>query len=138
MRELFILMLHLITIFIRLAKPGGLRAIVAESVLAKHQLLIVNRSRRRAPNLRIRDRLIAGFCSLWIKPSRFRRVAILFKPSTLLSFHRFGSAKVSVVVFAEAANKTRPQRSSGRFDSRYRRDEKTQSNLGMPPNRRSD
>src|SRR6516162_6499812 len=88
MRELFILILHLITIFIRLAKPGGLRAIVAESVLAKHQLLIVNRSRRRAPNLRIRDRLIAGLCSLWIKSSRFQRVAILFKPSTLLSFHR--------------------------------------------------
>jgi len=88
MRELFILILHLITILIRLAKPGGLRAIVAESVLAKHQLLIVNRSRRRSPNLRIRDRLIAGICSLWIKPSRFRRVAILFKPTTLLSFHR--------------------------------------------------
>jgi hypothetical protein len=34
------------------------------------------------------DRLIAGFCSLWIKPSRFGRVAIAFKPSTLLNFHR--------------------------------------------------
>src|SRR5215472_846529 len=88
MRELFILILHLITILIRLAKPGGLRAVVAESVLAKHQLLILNRSRRRAPNLRIRDRLIAGFCSLWIKPSRLHKVAIAFKPSTLMSFHR--------------------------------------------------
>jgi hypothetical protein len=38
--------------------------------------------------IRIRDRLVAGVCWLWIKPSRFRRVAILFKPSTLLSFHR--------------------------------------------------
>jgi hypothetical protein len=46
MRELFILILHLITIFIHLAKPGGQRAIVAESVLAKHPLLILNRSRR--------------------------------------------------------------------------------------------
>jgi len=88
MRDLFVLIVHFVTTVIRLAKAGGLRAVVAESVLAKHQLLIVNRSRRRAPNLRIRDRLIAGFCSLWIKPSRFRRVAILFKPSTLLSFHR--------------------------------------------------
>jgi hypothetical protein len=51
-------------------------------------LLILNRSRRRAPNLRILDRLIAGFCSLWIKPSRLRKVAIGFKTSTLLSFHR--------------------------------------------------
>ena len=88
MRDLLILIVHLITTVIRLAKPGGLRAVVAESVLAKHQLLIVNRSRRRSPNLRIQDRLIAGFCSLWIKPRRFRRIAILFKRSTLLSFHR--------------------------------------------------
>jgi hypothetical protein len=82
MRDLFILIVHFITTFIRLAKPGGLWAVVAESVLAKHQLLILNRSRQRAPNLRIRDRLTAGLCSLWIKPSRFQRVAILFKPSS--------------------------------------------------------
>src|SRR5262252_7129179 len=88
MRDLIILIVHLITTVFRLARPGGLRAVVAEGVLVKHQLLIVNRSRQRSPNLHIRDRLIAGLCSLWIKPSRFRRVAILFKPSTLLSFHR--------------------------------------------------
>ena len=88
MRDLLILILHLVTTVLRLARPGGLRAVVAESVLAKHQLLTLNRPRRRSPNLRIRDRLIAGFCSLWIRPSRFRQVAILFKPSTLLSFHR--------------------------------------------------
>lgn len=88
MRDLLILIVHLITTVIRLAKPGGVRAVVAESVLVRHQLLIGNRSRRRSPNLRIQDRLIAGFCSLWIKPSRFRRLAIQFKPSTFLSFHR--------------------------------------------------
>jgi transposase InsO family protein len=88
MRDLLILVVHLITTVFRLARPGGLRAVVAESVLTKHQMLILNRSRRRSPNLRIRDRLIAGFCSLWIKPSRLRKVAIAFKTSTLLSFHR--------------------------------------------------
>src|SRR6516164_7112038 len=88
MRNLLILVIHLITTVIRLTKPGGLRAVVAESVLAKHQMLILNRSRRRAPNLRIQDRLIAGLCSLWIKPSRLRKVSIAFKTSTFLSFHR--------------------------------------------------
>jgi hypothetical protein len=63
-------------------------AVIAESVLAKHQLLIVNRSRRRAPNLGVLDRLIAGFCSLWINPNRLHRVAIAFRPSTFLNFHR--------------------------------------------------
>jgi transposase InsO family protein len=78
----------MVTTILRLLRPGGLRAVVAESVLAKHQLLILNRSGQRAPNLRVLDRLIAGLCSLWINPNRLRRVAIVFKPSTLLSFHR--------------------------------------------------
>src|SRR5215467_10122558 len=88
MRHLIILLVHLIATVLRVVRPGGVRAVVAESVLAKHQLLILNRSRRRAPNLAILDRLIAGFCSLWIKSNRLRRVAIAFKPSTLLNFHR--------------------------------------------------
>src|SRR5262245_58531861 len=88
MRDLLILVVHLIATVFRLAKPGGLRAVVAESVLIKHQMLILNRSRQRAPNLRIEDRFIAGLCSLWIKPSRLRKVAIAFKTCTFLSFHR--------------------------------------------------
>src|SRR5262247_3797279 len=88
MRDLIVLILHLITTVLRLAQPGGLRSVIAESVLIKHQLLIVNRSRRRAPNLRAWDRLIAGLCSLWIRPKRLLRSAIAFKPSTLLNFHR--------------------------------------------------
>jgi putative transposase len=88
MPDLIVLIIHLITTVLRLARPGGVRAVIAESVFAKHQLLILNRSRRRAPNLRILDRLIAGFGSLWIKPRRLCRMAIALKPSTLLNFHR--------------------------------------------------
>src|SRR5215831_13124364 len=60
MRDLIILLVHPITTVLRIAQPGGSRSVIAESVLIKHQLLIVNRSRRRAPNLRVLDRLIAG------------------------------------------------------------------------------
>ena len=88
MSDLIILFIHTVATLMRVAPPGGVRAVVAESILARHQLLILNRSRRRAPNLRIVDRIIAGFCSLWIQPRRLRRVAIAFKPSTFLGFHR--------------------------------------------------
>src|SRR5215471_10285179 len=88
MHDLIILAVHVIATVMKLVRPGGVRAVVAESVLAKHQLLILNRSRRRAPNLQALDRLIAGFCSLWIKPGRLRRTAIALKPSTFLNFHR--------------------------------------------------
>src|SRR5262244_72531 len=88
MRDLILLFVHILATCIRLGRPGGVRSVVAESVLLKHQLLILNRSRRRAPNLWIWDRLIAGFCSLFVRPVRLARVAIVLKPSTLLNFHR--------------------------------------------------
>jgi hypothetical protein len=63
MRDVVILFIHLIVIVVRLARPGGLRSVVAESVLVKHQLRILNRSRKRAPKLCAAERIIAGFCT---------------------------------------------------------------------------
>jgi putative transposase len=64
----------------RLAGPGGARSVVAESVLVKHQLLILNRSRKRSPNLRLADRIFAGGCVLLMRPRRLVRAAIVLKP----------------------------------------------------------
>ena len=60
MRELLILVIHLVVTFAKLLRPGGARAVAAESLLLKHQLLISNRSRQRAPNLRALDRFVLG------------------------------------------------------------------------------
>src|SRR5207248_2672240 len=72
---------------VRLARPGGLRSVAAESVLVKHQLLVLNRGRKRAPNLHASDRIIAGLCTLIMRRARVLRSAIALKPSTLLHFH---------------------------------------------------
>ena len=60
MRELFILITHLLTTVAKLARPGGLGKVAAESVALKHQLLIMKRGRRRAPMLSPWDRLLLG------------------------------------------------------------------------------
>jgi putative transposase len=88
MRGIFTLLLHAIVTIIQLGQPGGLRSVVAESVLMRHQLLILNRGRKRAPNLRSSDRIIAGLCTLLMRPARVVRSAIAFKPATLLNFHK--------------------------------------------------
>src|SRR5262249_39917984 len=88
MRDIFTLFLHAIVIIIRLGRPGGLRSVVAESVLMRHQVLILNRGRKRAPNLRSSDRIIAGLCTLLMRPARVLRSAVVLKPSTLLHFHK--------------------------------------------------
>jgi putative transposase len=87
MRDLVSLFVHVIATLTRLLGPGGIRSVVAESVLVKEQLLILNRSRQRSPNLRTSDPPVAGFCALFIRPSRLVRSAIVLKPSTLLSLH---------------------------------------------------
>jgi hypothetical protein len=87
MHDVFVLLVHLIVTVVRAYKPGGLRAVVAQSALTRHQLLILNRSRKRVPNLRVSDRLIAGLCTLLMHPSRLLRCGIVLKPSALLHFH---------------------------------------------------
>jgi len=51
MQDLLILLAHLLTTIARLLGSGGAKAVVADSLLMKQQLLIINRSRQRAPNL---------------------------------------------------------------------------------------
>ena len=54
----------------------------------KQQLLVMNRSRQRAPNLTALDRFLLGFWSLFLSPRHIQRAALIIRPSTLLKFHR--------------------------------------------------
>ena len=87
MKDLLVLLVHLLTTVAKLLGPGGARAIVADSLLMKQQLLVINRSRRRAPNLSALDRFLLGFWSLFLNPRHIQRAAVIIRPSTLLKFH---------------------------------------------------
>jgi putative transposase len=99
MRHLVVLIIHLITILAQLLEPGGVRSLVAESLLLKHQLLIVNRSRQRSPNLSPWDRILAGWMALLVRPTRLLRSAIVLKPSTLLALHKAMSNRKYGILF---------------------------------------
>jgi len=51
MRDLLLLAVQSIVPLAKLARPGGVRSVVAESLSLKHQLIISGRSRRHAPPL---------------------------------------------------------------------------------------
>ena len=91
MREVFVLIAHLLSTLVNLCRPGGLCAVAAESLVLKHQLQLINRSRRRAPRLKPWDRLVFGLCAFCISPKRLAKCAIILKPS---SFTRFRQALV--------------------------------------------
>ncbi len=88
MRDLIILLIHLLATIVKLMGPGGVRSVAAESILIKQQLIVLNRARVRAPNLRPMDRVIAALCSICIRPGRLLKTAIVIKPSTIMAFHR--------------------------------------------------
>jgi hypothetical protein len=84
MRDLLILAIHLMVTFVKLLRPGGVRAVVAESLALKHQLIISNRSHRRAPNLTTLDRIVLALTTMFVSPRRITKLGAVIKPSTLL------------------------------------------------------
>jgi putative transposase len=57
-------------------------------LLHKHQILILNRSRKRSPHLHASDRIRAALLALLVRPTRLLRSAIVLKSSTLLALHK--------------------------------------------------
>lgn len=70
MRTCLALCLHLVVSLAKLLGPGGTRGLLAESLLLKHQLLVINRARRKAPNLTSAERILMGIWSLFMTPGR--------------------------------------------------------------------
>ena len=116
MRDLIFLFVHVVTVLIRLVRPGGMRAILAESVLLRHQLLVLNRSRHRGPNLRTSDRLINGLCVILVLPATIGTICNrgeAIAASQLSS--RSGSSKIPAFAFRKTQNEAgteRPKRGS--------------------------
>jgi len=88
MFNLFQFLCILLNLLLKLLRPGGTSAIIAENICLRQQLIILNRGKKRCPNLFNTDRLIFGFFSHYINLKRLYRLAILIKPATLLKLHK--------------------------------------------------
>src|SRR5215471_12468427 len=88
MNDVLLAVLHLAVMTAKLVGPGGVRAVIAENLLLKQQLMVLRRRRRRSPKLTRIDRLLCGWWSLFLRSGRIPKIAVAFRPSTLLAFHR--------------------------------------------------
>jgi putative transposase len=89
MNIILLLFASFVTSFVKLLRPGGTKALLAENLLLKQQLLVLTRAHQRAPNLSSVHRLLLGCWSLFLTPQRMAKVAIAIQPSTLLKFHHW-------------------------------------------------
>jgi len=87
MRDLLLLAVQLIVTLDKVARLGGVRSVIAGSLLLKHQLIIGGRSRRRAPPLTTVNRFVLGLITLFVRSRRVAKLAAILKPATLLRFH---------------------------------------------------
>jgi len=108
MRDLLILAIHLMVTFAKLLRPGGARSVAAESLVLKHQLLICNRSRKRAPNLTSLDRFVLGFTTLFVTPRCISKLGAIVKTATLLRFHKTLVARKYQLLFSASARRRKP------------------------------
>src|SRR5262249_2167934 len=141
-RDLAILVLHLLTTIARLAGPGGARSVVAESVLLKQQLLILDRTRKRAPNLRLTDRVVAGVCASRRAPAPPGRVVLsrlrLHPRPSLAPSPGAEDAEISPAVLAHGTAEAGSAGTEPRLGGRHRRHETAKSDMGVPTSRATD
>ncbi len=108
MRDVLLLAVQLFVTLARLARPGGVRSVIAESLLLKHQLIVSRRSRRRAPTLTTMDRFVLGLITLFVHPRRVARLAAILKPATLLRFHKALVDRKYRCLFSSAGIRRKP------------------------------
>ena len=77
MKDAIFLIFHPLTTTAKLLGSGGSRAVIAENLLLKQQLIIHSRSRQRAPNLTSRDRALLGFWTLLMAEAEIAAIAYL-------------------------------------------------------------
>jgi putative transposase len=88
MKDLALIVIHILVTAAKLLGPGGLRAVMIENALLRQQLIVLRRSHQRARNLTTLNRFLFGFGLLFLKPGRVSKVAIGLQPSTFLKFHQ--------------------------------------------------
>ena len=107
MRDLLLLAILLVTLA-KFLGPGGVRRVAAESLLLKHQLLISNRSRQRAPKLTMLDRLVLGLTTLFLSPHRIPKLSASLKPATLFKFHKALVHRKYRLLFSSSCPRRKP------------------------------
>ena len=107
-RELLMFAIHLLVTLARLLHPGGVRAVAAESLILRHQLLISARSGQRAPNLTLVDRFVLGLTTLFVSPRRIPKLGALVKPATLFKFHRALVDRKYHLLFSSSLHRRKP------------------------------
>ncbi len=108
--KLIALISSYIVTWLRLLPSGGVRAIAAENIMLRQQLITLSRNHKRAPRLTFFDKITFGILTSMISIKRLQRIAVIIKPATLLKFHKaLVNRKYSLLFSNKSAKKPGPK-----------------------------
>ena len=81
------LLIHFVVTLFKLLRPGGVKAVMAENLALRQQLITLSRGRQRAPKLTTHDRFFFGMVVFFIGDKRLTKIAVILKPAMILKFH---------------------------------------------------
>jgi putative transposase len=105
MLRLILFILSFVTIWLRALLPNGARAIAAENIALRQQLISLTRNQKRSPRLMTLDKILFGILVSMINIKRLSRIAITLKPATLLKFHQALVKRKYHLLFTKKASK---------------------------------
>lgn len=108
--KVLVLLFYLCATLVKLLRPGGLKAVLAENASLKLQFIVVQRKYKRAPNLKKSERLLFGFLASLMPESRLTKSSVILKPATLLKFHKaLCKLKYRLIFGSKSKNKPGPK-----------------------------
>ena len=102
MGELLLRLLDLLSSVARLPDPRSAKALVAEILAIEQRLLLLARSPRGAPDVALRDRVLLGLRSVFLRRTQIEKVAVAPRArDTACVPPGLGQAQPSAVIFQE-------------------------------------
>ena len=88
MMNLINILIEFLVLAVKLHRPGGLKAVVAENLVLRQQLIVVSRKNGRSPPLKFVDRFLFGLLAFGLSLKRLNKISIAISPNTILKFHK--------------------------------------------------
>ena len=108
MKFVFTIICAFVRCQLALITPTGKRHLVAEMLVLKTQLLLVQRKQARAPSLTKWQRIFFAVVSVWIPALRLARCAVVLKPATIIALHRWLVGRKYSKLFGQSGRRGRP------------------------------
>jgi len=80
MTEKIQFLIHFFVTLAKLIRPGGVKTVMTENLMLKHQLITLTRQRSRAPRLTTFDRLLFGYLAFLSAKIDFRKFPLYLSP----------------------------------------------------------